>query len=90
MQPKDERPVEPTEKRTVPRPRREKRDTLAPEPWIERAKPVVHLGMQVLLSLVLVAGALFVILSGKYDDATQKWAYGIVGTVIGYWLNPKK
>ena len=35
----------------------------------------------VIISILL--AALFVILSKHYDDAVQKWAFGIVGTVLG-------
>jgi hypothetical protein len=35
----------------------------------------------VIISILL--AALFVILSNHYDDAAQKWAFGIVGTVLG-------
>ena len=31
----------------------------------------------------ILLAALFVILSKSYDDAVQKWAFGIVGTVLG-------
>ncbi len=44
--------------------------------------------MQVIISFVLLAAALYVILSKKFDTDTQKWAFGIVGTIVGYWLKP--
>ena len=43
--------------------------------------------MPVLISLVLLAAAVWVILSGRYGDATQKWAFGAAGSILGYWLN---
>lgn len=42
--------------------------------------------MQVLVSLILLAGGLYTILSGSYDTEHDKWAYGAIGTVIGFWL----
>jgi hypothetical protein len=33
--------------------------------------------------ICILLAALFVILSKHYDDAAQKWAFGIVGTVLG-------
>lgn len=31
------------------------------------------------------------ILSGSYAADTEKWAGGVIGTVLGYWLpNPRK
>ena len=44
--------------------------------------------MQIMISFVLLAAALYVILSKKFDVDTQKWAFGIVGTIVGYWLKP--
>lgn len=41
---------------------------------------------RVVVSLVCLCAALWVILSGVYPDATLKWAFGIVGLIIGYWL----
>jgi len=49
--------------------------------------PYLHLGdaMMVFVSVAVLCSALFVILSGRYDDASQKWAFGSVGTIIGFW-----
>ena len=48
-------------------------------------------GLQLLgtavVSIVVLIAALFVILSRKYADTDKKWAYGAVGTIVGYWLN---
>lgn len=41
---------------------------------------------RVIVSAVLLTSSLVVILSNKYPDATMKWAFGIAGLVIGYWL----
>jgi hypothetical protein len=42
--------------------------------------------MQIFVSTVVLAAALVVILSKSYGEADTKWAAGIVGVVIGYWL----
>jgi hypothetical protein len=42
--------------------------------------------MIVVISVIVLGCSLFVILSKRYDDATQKWAFGAVGTIIGFWL----
>jgi len=42
--------------------------------------------VRVSVSAILLISSLFVILSNKYPDATAKWAFGIAGLVIGYWL----
>ncbi|MCR4299294.1 MAG: hypothetical protein NUV75_11210 [Gallionella sp.] len=46
----------------------------------------VRIAMMVLVSFVVLFGSLYTILSGAYPDATQKWAYGSVGTILGFWL----
>jgi hypothetical protein len=38
------------------------------------------------LSLLFGIACLFVILHGDYSDAVDKWAFGIAGLVLGYWL----
>jgi hypothetical protein len=48
----------------------------------ERWTFIVRVGV----STLFLAGALFIILSDRYPDATIKWAFGIAGIVIGYWL----
>ena len=44
--------------------------------------------MPVIISLVLLAAALYIILAPGYGDEHQKWAFGTVGTLIGFWLKP--
>jgi hypothetical protein len=46
----------------------------------------IKLTMQVIISLVLLAGSLYTILSGSYDADHEKWGYGAVGTIVGFWL----
>lgn len=38
------------------------------------------------ISLVVLAAGLYVILSKKYSDEVQRWAFGAIGMVVGYWL----
>ena len=42
--------------------------------------------MRILVSLLVLGSSLWVILSGQYEQATQKWAFGAAGTVLGTWL----
>lgn len=42
--------------------------------------------MPIVLSLLFAAAALFVILWTGYPDAQEKWAFGVIGTILGYWL----
>jgi predicted acyltransferase len=44
------------------------------------------LTMQVVVSLVVLAAALYVILARPDAPDDHKWAYSIIGTVVGYWL----
>ena len=44
---------------------------------------------QVVVSLAILGAALYVILSKQFAANDTNWAYGIVGTVIGYWLKGK-
>lgn len=50
--------------------------------WDERAKLLIRGG----LSLIVLTCGLMVILTGVYSDSTEKWAFGAIGIVLGYWL----
>jgi hypothetical protein len=43
--------------------------------------------MQVVLSIGLVSAALCMLFS-RSDAEAQKWAYGIIGLILGFWLKP--
>jgi len=38
------------------------------------------------VTVAVLATALYVVLSSKYPDDYKKWAFGTIGTVLGYWL----
>jgi hypothetical protein len=42
--------------------------------------------VQLTISALLMAASLFVILSKKYGPKEQYWAYGTLGTLVGFWL----
>lgn len=46
----------------------------------------IRLAIQVVISLAVLGGALFIILSQLYDPKDKHWAYGSAGTILGYWL----
>jgi ABC-type nickel/cobalt efflux system permease component RcnA len=46
----------------------------------------VQMRMALGVTVVIGTAALFVILSKLYDPDSLKWAYGALGTIIGYWL----
>jgi hypothetical protein len=41
---------------------------------------------QLVITGVLLVAALFVILTKKYPAQDKHWAYGALGTVVGFWL----
>jgi len=62
-------------------------DELASIYYEKRYSAIANTWMPVVLSLLVVLSALYVILSkDMYPDAQQKWAFGVVGTVLGYWF----
>lgn len=42
----------------------------------------------VIITFALLGASLYVILSQHFGESEQKWAFGTVGTVVGYWLKP--
>jgi hypothetical protein len=42
--------------------------------------------MQIFVSAVVLGAAFWVLLSRNYDETYIKWAVGIIGVVVGYWL----
>lgn len=44
--------------------------------------------MAVTVSLAIGGSALYIILSLKYGPEEQKWAYGAIGMIVGFWLKP--
>jgi len=41
---------------------------------------------RVVITLIILVASLFVILTKRYSPADRHWAYGALGTVIGFWL----
>lgn len=46
--------------------------------------------MMIIISLAVLFSSLYIILSGDYDEGSQKWAFGSVGSIIGFWLRPEE
>lgn len=44
------------------------------------------LWMRIIVTLTVLLCALYIILSKHYEADQQKWAFGVIGTVLGYWL----
>ena len=61
-----------------------------PEAVAGPARVNVKTIMMVVVSILVLGSSLFIILSGQYDSESQKWAFGVVGTIVGFWLRPGK
>ena len=48
-------------------------------------KPGVKLIVRIAISTVLLVLCLVLVL-GNYPDDYKKWAFGIMGIILGYWL----
>jgi hypothetical protein len=42
------------------------------------------------IALLLVAGSLYVVLSGCYDAGSQRFAFGAMGVILGYWFGSRR
>ena len=50
--------------------------------WLQRGQFLMQVGVSALVLVV----AVVIVLSGSYDESYNKWAFGIIGVVVGYWL----
>jgi hypothetical protein len=61
------------------------------EVWPEkfaREIPAYQFLMKALISFVLLGAAIYILVIEPFpSDASEKWAYGILGTLLGYWFN---
>ncbi len=71
----------------------ERMEALDPDELGEDAAPPAgaapdssKLVVQVVITAILLPSALFVILSRKFHKGSEKWAYGTVATLLGFWL----
>ena len=60
----------------------------APEYRSGQRQARTKLRMAILVSLIVVASALYMVLSQDFGTDAEKWAFGSVGTILGYWLSP--
>lgn len=42
--------------------------------------------VRIAISLSVLGVVLYIILSQKFPDDFSKWAFGVVGVIVGYWL----
>jgi hypothetical protein len=52
--------------------------------WNGGSVPGPETWLRIVIVLAILGAALYVILSGGYDDADRKWAYGAAGLILGY------
>jgi hypothetical protein len=45
--------------------------------------------IQFIFSLIILIVSFYMVLSKQYSDETNKWAFGMIGLIIGYWLSGK-
>ena len=49
-------------------------------------EPRTMLFVRIGLSVVVLGVSLFIVLSQKFSSDYAKWAFGMIGLVVGYWL----
>jgi hypothetical protein len=42
--------------------------------------------VQIIMSVLLLVASLVVVRSPKYEPKDKHWAYGTIGTLVGFWL----
>ena len=60
-----------------------------PTPALFVVSESIRLGMTFTVTILVLAASLYIILTKKYADADKKWAYGAIGTILGYWLGSR-
>jgi hypothetical protein len=56
-------------------------------PTLARASGnIFSVTMPALVTVIVLCSGLYIILDQSYSADDKKWGYGIVGTVVGYWL----
>lgn len=56
-----------------------------PPPLAPTGAPVA-VAMRMVITAVVLVSALYVVLSKGYEPDTEKWAFGTIGLLIGYWM----
>lgn len=54
-------------------------------PFAPGAPPTV-LATQIAITMIVLVASLYIILTRRYPTDTEKWAFGTIGLLIGYWM----
>ena len=61
-------------------------------PWFDATRAAARASgfpndlMAIVVSVAVLGASLYVILTKKFSPESDKWAYGAVGTITGFWL----
>lgn len=54
-------------------------------PFAPDASPTV-LATQVAITMIVLVASLYIVLADRYPTDTEKWAFGTIGLLVGYWM----
>lgn len=54
-------------------------------PFAPDASPPVLL-TQIGITMIVLVASLYIVLADRYPTDTEKWAFGTIGLLIGYWM----
>jgi len=52
----------------------------------EDRRKLIVLKTQVAISAIIIVICVIILLSPAYDESRAKWAYGVIGVILGYWF----
>jgi len=53
---------------------------------LDMTKDQIRMFMAPIISVILLCASLYIIISGGYKGDGEKWAFGSLGTILGFWL----
>lgn len=54
-------------------------------PFAPDAPPTV-MATQIAITMIVLVASLYIVLADRYPTDTEKWAFGTIGLLIGYWM----
>lgn len=46
----------------------------------------ISLYVRICITGLILIFAMIIVISDKFDKESKKWAYGVIGTILGFWL----